>query len=416
MYFIYRLLSNIIAPVIRIIVFVRMKNSKEDPLRVKERFGIALKDRPEGDLIWFHAASVGESLSILTLIKTIKAKYEAVNILVTTSTLTSARMMESTLPDGCIHQFSVHDVNAWVKAFLHHWSPNLVFFVEQEIWPNMIKKIKQREVPFWLINASISQSSFEKWLIVKNFAKEVLMQFNGIFPKSKTDADRLKQLGLTNIMDIANLKYSSQPLSYKKEDLKELKGSIGKRHFWLATSTHPGEEALIEQAHKIILKQFPDALCIIAPRHPNRADRLSKELDLKTQQRSLKPKVIKDTQIYIADTMGELGLFYELANFAFVGGSLTPIGGHNIIEPAKQHCVAIVGPYVSNFQDLLEEFKNSKACITIENVDELAQIVIKYLKDDSKLKEISMNANELIENQTNIINTYMQLIEKHLRA
>ena len=339
----YRWLTDRLEKPLQKLVQNRIKQGKEDASRVDERYGHPGKARPKGKLIWLHAASVGEAQSALILIDTLLGRLNDVHILVTSGTKTSASLMEKKLPDRAFHQYYPLDHPAWVQRFLEHWKPNLVFWMESELWPNMLLNIHCRNIPAILVNARLSNTSFRRWNFFKNGAADILQTFSLILTQTARDSVRFQELGAGSVVVTDNLKYSARPLPCPEDAFKPLSAAIGARKTWLFASTHAGEEAMACRLHQILKNAYPDLLTIIAPRHPERGtdvDDLCKAQGLKTILRG-QDHALPDaeTDIYIANTLGELGLFYRLVPIACIGRSFSDDGGggHNPVEAAQLH-------------------------------------------------------------------------------
>lgn len=410
----YKLTSMIFATRAPSYLQKRIELGKEEPLRLTERYGIASKERPEGTLLWIHAASVGESRSIIALIHALTEKHLDWHILVTTGTLSSAKIIMNELPSNAIHQFLPLDVPVWVRMFLNHWRPDAIVWVEQEIWPNMLFEVHKRQIPAILANGRLTESSFNRWLWIKWMARDLLAPFKRIYAQSSYDGQRYEKLSGREILVKGNLKYAAEPLAYNPVLLDRLKQEIGDRPVWLASSTHLGEEHVIAQAHKMVLSQHPDAILVIVPRHPDRADQIVNdlnEIDLSVARRSNKESMTDDTQVYVADTFGELGLFYRLCNIVFLGGSLMPIGGHNMIEPAQLDCAILYGPHMENFQEVKEYFEKNNASIPIKNSNELGMQVLSLMGDPIKTATFAKAASDLITKEGKVLQDILKDVE-----
>ena len=392
----------------------RVRLGKENLERLKERQGypdtkvfkeVQGKGGEPVSLIWIHGASVGESLSALPLIKRLLIEDPLLRILVTTGTQTSARLLETKLPPRVVHQFIPLDVPAWIDHFLQMWRPRLVLWLESEIWPNTLCAIKDRQIPLVMVNGRMSPRSFKKWhRWGKTFIHPVLDCFDLCYVQSSEDEARFKRLGAPRVMLMPNLKMAAEPLDYDPQERQVLEDGLGTRPFWIAASTHETEEEHIMEAHRILKHSFPDLLTILIPRHPHRAQRLKEKFQpFFTQgmwaQRSLKESVCSMTEVYLVDTLGELGLFYSLgspANIVFVGGSLAPVGGHNIIEPAHFSSAILHGPFMENTQRISHLFQESHAALTVHNAEELAQAVKDLFENSPKRYALGEAAFRLI--------------------
>nr|MBP6986513.1 3-deoxy-D-manno-octulosonic acid transferase [Alphaproteobacteria bacterium] len=313
------------------------------------------------------------------------------------------------------HQYYPLDVRAWVSDFLNHWQPDMVLWVEQEIWPNMLHEIHQRQIPAILANGRLTEKSLKRWLWIKSFARNLLAPFRYIYAQSVLDGNRYEQLSGRSIKTQGNLKYAAAPLPYPPLTLDRLKKEIGDRPIWLAASTHLGEEFVIAEAHKLILTQHPDALLIIVPRHPDRGDQITQDLNdtlLNVSRRSYNEPVRADTQVYLADTFSELGLFYRLSRIAFIGGSLMPIGGHNLIEAAQLECAVLYGPHMHNFQEVRDLFEENNLSLTCTTAQELSISVLSYMDNPDRLEDITQSALGMMEKQGAVLQDLIQDVEQ----
>ena len=372
---IYKLLTKFAKPFILYHMRKRLRKGKEHPERIQERLGVITKPRPEGMLIWVHGASVGESLSTLPLIKRLQQNFPDAYFLITTGTVSSAHILHQHMSDRCIHQFIPIDLPEVVSTFLNHWRPDLVLWVESDLWPNMLWGIQKSGVKAFLINGRLSDQSYKVWRYVKFFAKSILGAFRHIYAQSVDQASRFKTLEAKSVSALGNLKFSVPPLMFDEQELKALQGAIGARTIFLAASTHEGEEDVVIKAHQILKKTFQNILTLIAPRHPHRADSIEQMihthgLDAARRTKGLLPT--EKTDVYVCDTLGEMGLFYQLSPVVFLGGSLVPIGGHNVIEPAHFACAILHGPNGQNFQETTDLFERSQAMIKVTSAEEIA--------------------------------------------
>ncbi len=408
---IYRVVTALIGPIVyRIFQFNRLSNGKESPLRYMERRGITDHQRPSGKVVWFNAASNGESLAALAMIEILRAHYPQVYFLITSGTLTSAKILEGRMGENVFHQFVPYDVPQWINRFLDHWKPDIFIGIESELWPNLILMTAERQIPLVLLNACMSEQSMKNWQKSPESIKTILENFNLILAQSLTQANRLKALGAQNLEALGNIKFASPPLKYSDCDLQQFESQIGKRPVWLAASTHEGEEQFILEAHKRMQHDFPQLLTIIVPRHPQRAASLItlfQNQNISFRQRSAEELIHDDTQIYLADTSGELGLFYRLSEIVFMGGSLTPIGGHNLIEPALLDCVIVHGPHMFNQKEMVQLFTNAQAVFEVNTAAELAK-TIKELMSDSDLRQ------QLKDRARSVAGSQHQILEKAL--
>lgn len=411
----YRILSVLLFPFIEIYLFWRVYKKKEDKMRLRERFGKPTQPRPQGDLIWIHAVSVGETNSALIFVDELFKKFPQSAVLFTTTTLTSASIIQSKISSfkgKVIHQFLPIDSLFCVRDFLQYWQPSKVFFIESEIWPNLIFEARALGAKIFLINARMSEKSTRHWLHAKSFGLKIFDQFDAIFAQSKEDQKRFTNLTENEVFCYGNLKSQARDLVFNEDEIALLKNQIGDRKFWLAVSTHKGEEEIILKTHRNLKGYFPDILTILIPRHPNRCEEIKSLFDgIKFAQRSKNQKITDTTEIYLADTLGELGNFYQLADFVFLGGSLLPIGGHNPFEPIKSKCAVISGPHVFNFQEIYEHLKAHKACVFVNAAEDLTRRIADFLSDPNKPKALAALGLETILESENIAEKIVKQIE-----
>lgn len=359
----------------------RLKAGKEDPDRFAERFGEASLPRPKGPLIWFHAASVGESLSLLELLRVLRKTRPELTLLVTTGTRSSAELLARRLPKGVLHQFVPVDLPKAVERFLDHWRPDLALLTESEIWPRLMRAVHQRGCPLLLLNGRMSAKSARIWCRLRGSGPQIFGLFARLFVQDDTLAVRFITAGAPSgrITVTGSLKEGAIPLPDAPEERSVLAKAIGNRPVWVAASTHPGEEEILAEAHRIARQSLPDLLLILVPRHPERGPELAKMLaadGINVALRSAQEPPQTRTQIYVADTFGELGLWYRLTNIAFLGGSLTDVGGHNPFEPAALGAAILHGPNVASFTDIYQRLGAGGATQQITDAPDLARAVL----------------------------------------
>lgn len=392
-------------PLIAVCLAIRKAKGKEDLTRFPERMGYAGKPRPDGRLIWIHGASVGETLSALPLINKLSELYPAVRIMVTSGTLTSADLMAKRLPANAFHQFVPVDTPAAVKRFVDYWKPDAALWIESEFWPNLLSEIAAHKIPLILINGRVSDRSFERWRKFPAFCRELQGLFTKSFGQTDEDARRLRVLGAKDAACVGNLKFAAGDLPYDADEFAKLEKQIANRPCWIAASTHEGEEeqlAFVQNALKT-----KNALMILAPRHPKRGDEIEKLLKpagLSVARRSRGEDIAPDTAVYLADTIGEMGLFYRLAQIAFVGGSLVAFGGQNIIEPARLGKAVVCGKYMMNFKEIVAKAVAAGALTVVEDKKELAQTLDALFENEGILKSKRENARRFALNQADVLN------------
>src|SRR5258705_7680034 len=327
---VYRKLSTAMVPLAPALIKRRLKQGKEDPERVGERRGLSPDTRPHGPLVWIHGASVGEVLAAAALIERLRALN--LRILLTSGTVTSAAIVAKRFPADIIHQYVPYDSPRYVARFLDHWRPSLALFIESDLWPNLILSSAARRLPMVLINGRMSQRSFPRWRRVSGTISALLGTFDVCLAQSQTDAERFAALGCRNVVTTGNLKLDVPAPPADAAKLDRLMSVTRGRPSIVAASTHPGEEEMLVEAHKTLAGFFPSLLTVIVPRHPDRGEagaRLVAASGLHVAQRSRQELPTATTDIYVADTMGEMGLFYRLAPIEFMGGSLVEHGGQN---------------------------------------------------------------------------------------
>jgi 3-deoxy-D-manno-octulosonic-acid transferase len=409
----YRAATTLGEPLIRGYLRHRQRRGREDSARCGERIGIASAPRPDAPLVWLHAASVGESLSVLRLIGRLADERPDLGLLVTTGTVTSAGIMASRLPARAIHQYVPVDRLPWIRRFLDYWRPSLVLWVESEFWPNLVTEIAARGIPMVLLNARISPRSHRGWKRWPRTIARLLDCFDLCLAQSPADRDKLLDLGARTVKCPGNLKFAAEALPVDAAALDALKADIGNRPRWIAASTHPGEEDAAAAAHRLLRQGRPGLLTIIVPRHPARGPGIAEELrarGFRTQLRSAGGRVNDATELYIADSVGELGLFYRLCPIAFVGGSLVPHGGQNVLEPAKLGCAVLHGPHMFNFEEIAGGMRRAGAATEIADAAGLAEAVAARLDDAALLRAQVDAATRFADAQQGILDSVMDEI------
>jgi 3-deoxy-D-manno-octulosonic-acid transferase len=384
----YRSLTTLVGPLVILYLLRRMARGKEDRARFAERRGTAGRERPEGPLVWVHAASIGEAVSMLALIDEIVAMHPALSVLVTTGTVTSARLLATRLPEGrAFHQYVPVDRPAYVRRFLDHWHPDLALWVESELWPNLVTATQMRGVPLLLVNGRMSQRSFARWQRWPGIINPVIGAFDLCLAQDAVQAERLRQLGARRALSVGNLKAAAGPLPVSEAELAQLAAQAAGRPLWLAASTHEGEEAIAAEVHRRLRRRWPDLLTIIVPRHPGRAAAIAallRQRELRVARRSAAEAIDASVDIYLGDTLGELGLFYRLAGIAFIGGSIVPSGGHNPLEAALLDCAVLHGPDMSNCAAIARDLATAGAALTVRNAEEFAAALARLLADPAE--------------------------------
>lgn len=396
----------------------RLAAGKEEKSRLNERFGLSDKEREDKRLVWFHAASVGESIAILPLINRFLRDYKDIQIMVTTGTVTSAEMMKKRLPEGAFHQYTPMDNPVWVNNFLDHWQPDFVIWTESELWPSMLSEIKSRNIPAILLNVRMSYKSFKRWSYAKATAVKILSAFKECIGP-RTEVEKLQKLGYENVKVIDNLKYCTPAQAYEEKSLLDLTNATVGKKILLWSATHKGEEEIAVSIHKKLSAEIDNLLTIILPRHPNRKDEI---VDMLKQQgmnyscRSEGKLPTAENNIYVADTMGETGLFYKLCGICVMGGTFVDVGGHNIIEPAHYACKIFYGPQIFNFATIHEDFTARGASVQVQTEDEMAKELLTALKNPEHFAKMGEEAHKLAKEKESIIDNIMKEISPYMES
>jgi 3-deoxy-D-manno-octulosonic-acid transferase len=408
-------------PFLELLLKMRMRRGKEDPARLPERMGSPSRARPQGRVVWVHAASVGEAQSAMILINAMGGLGENINVLVTTGTTTSATLMERRLPAFAFHQYVPLDHPVWVGNFLNHWKPDLALWMESELWPNTLLALKERNIPAVLINARLSDKSFRNWSYAKDAAQKVIGCFGLIFAQTEKDASHYRALGAKNVTVSDNIKYSAAPLPHDEIALSALKLSIGERRVWVYASTHAAEEALSCRVHKTLKEKIPDLLTIIVPRHPQRREEIAGvcfengvKFTLRSNNTAL-PAI--DDDIYIVDTLGELGLFYTLCDIAMIGRSFSDDGGggHNPVEAAQLGCAVITGPNNQYQRQIYDDMQDGGAVIQVGSEEELVGVLDGLFSNPEKLAQIKNQTENFTACKVHVIDRVLEHLSPFLR-
>jgi 3-deoxy-D-manno-octulosonic-acid transferase len=394
----YQLASAAGSPIAPQVLARRLTRGKEHPERLSERRGETSLTRPQGPLIWVHGASVGEMLAVVPLIERLRAQDFAV--LVTSGTVTSAALAEQRLPDGAIHQFIPLDAPRFVRRFLDHWRPDLALFVESDLWPNLILSCAERRIPMIVVNGRLSERSFNRWRLVPGAIAALLSRFDLCLTQSAADAERYAQLGAPRVISTGNLKLDVPAPPVDEAALARLKEIIGTRPVVAAASTHPGEETAIITSHRRLRAKFPTLLTIIAPRHPGRGESIAAIANvagLATALRSHRAQPMPDIGVYVADTLGELGLIYRLAPIVFMGGSLATHGGQNPIEAIRLGAAVVHGPHVWNFAEIYATLDAEHGAIAVADEETLTVRLGEWLAKPAARRAVADAAAGTVE-------------------
>lgn len=407
----YRYLTDFSILVLRWYLKSRLRRGKEEYSRLNERFGEPSLMRRPGPLLWLHAASIGESLSVIPLIEVLLDTWPSLSVLITTVTVPAAKVLTDYLPSSRIyHQYIPLDRLVFFQRFLDYWHPDLVLWTESEFWPNAILSTRSYGIPMILVNGRLSERSFRRWkLFWPQGIRSMLACFELCLCQTQQDCHRLIALGAQRVDCVGNLKFSNQPLPVNPEALMLAQYNITANRWpvWLAASTHAGEEIIVGHIHKNLVKKcYPRLLTIVVPRHPARGVSIASELrsiGLNVARRSTGETVQPETAIYIADTFGELGLFFRLAPLTFLGKSLVARGGQNPLEPARLGCAVLFGPHMSNFLDISAKMVSVGAARTVSNAAHLEETVETLLGDLATCTTMGMAGRELASAETTVL-------------
>lgn len=411
----YRRLSAALTPLAPVLIRQRLKKNKEDPARLDERRGISQIERPAGPLVWIHGASVGEALAAAALIERLRAL--GMRILLTSGTVTSAEIIAKRFPADIIHQYIPYDSPRFVARFLDHWKPSLALFIESDLWPNLIIAAAKRRLPMVLINARMSQRSFPRWQKFSATIGALLGRFETCLAQSETDAERFSALGARSVRVTGNLKLDVQAPPGDAAKLDKLMAVTRGRPIIVASSTHPGEEEIILETHKTLTSFFPKLLTVIVPRHAHRGADIAQMIAASGAQVALRSREElphAGTDIYVADTMGELGLFYRLSPVVFIGGSLVPHGGQNPIEAVKLGASVVHGPHVFNFTDVYEALDGAGGAKLADSSEQLVKQLGQMLGNDAARDAAIEAGHRVVERLGGALDRTLHALEPYL--
>ena len=413
----YRRIMPFSAPFLRLLIAYRVWKGREEPKHKSEREGVATIAAPKGTILWVHAASVGEMQSILPLVRRVLEMNPQLSCLVTTVTVTAARMVRALKDPRILHQYVPFDCPAWVGAFLDHWKPGAAVWVESELWPNTLDAIKARGIPLVMVNGRVSARSAGRWSRHEpRGARRIMGLFDAVLAQSDGDAARLNGLGASGVVVAGNMKYSRPVLPYDEAALSVLQERIGARPVVLFASTHDGEEEMAARIYAGLAAKYPNLLFVIMPRHATRGDQIASQMedeDLIVTRRSKGQQISEATNIYLADTMGEPGVFFRLAPIVYIGNSLisSPGGGHNPIEAAQLGCAIIYGPHMWNFAQIDESLRAANAALLVHRENELARAIDQLLANPAKVAALGGAAKGFVDAQNGVLDK----VAAHLR-
>ncbi|WP_336486210.1 3-deoxy-D-manno-octulosonic acid transferase [Methylobacterium nigriterrae] len=368
----------------------RSRRGKEEPGRLPERRGLPGRARPVGSLAWMHGASIGEALSLIGLVEGMIAR--GFSVLVTTGTRSAAELVGRRLPAGAVHQYMPLDAPRWVERFLDHWQPDLALIAESEIWPNTVVALHAREIPLLLVNARMSERSFRGWERAPRTAQTLLARIAVCLAQTKDDAERFARLGAPRVSVAGNLKFDAAVPPADRQQIAYLGGMIGERPVWVAASTHPGEDEMVAQAHAALKPRLPGLLTIVVPRHPRRGEDVAAcavAAGLRPARRAAGGRPHPSIDLYVADTIGELGLFYRLSPLVYLGGSLVPHGGQNPIEPVRLDTAVMHGPHTHNFTQVYRALDGAGGALPVADGAELTASVGDLLSDPRRIRTMA---------------------------
>lgn len=412
---IYRFVSYLMYPFVRVLLYRRKLRGKEDIVRGKERMGYYKTARPKGRLIWLHGASVGECLSMMPLVNYLVTLKDT-TVMVTSGTVTSAALMEKRLPKGAFHQYAPVDLPMYTRRFIQHFRPDIAFFFESDFWPNMLQDAHKAGIPMILLNGRISDKSFKAWQRVPFFIRPMLKLFTFGLGQTQEDARRMKVLGFSNTDCVGNIKFSAVPAPFDPAEVEKMLSSVQGRFVWVAGSTHDDEEMQAVAVHKALSQKYPNLLTVIVPRHPNRCDELEAKmtaLGLCVHRRSKGQDLNAD--IFLGDTIGEMGLFYRLSPLVFVGGSLVEFGGQNMLEPMRIGACTIIGPYAFNFKEIVARAQDQNALIVVKDKDELSAVLTDLYEHPVKAEQIRRTGQSFANGETQVLQRVIDVLTPFLK-
>ena len=413
----YNWITWLAQPMAPLLLSYRERSGREDRSRRGERLGISSQSRPDGPLVWVHAASVGETNAVLPLMDAVRQERPDIRFLLTTGTTTSAKMAADRLAKTDIHQFVPLDSPTFVRRFLDHWRPDFAVFTESDLWPNLVSACAGRGIKLALVNARMSDRSYRRWKWAKQGARCLFGVFDVVLAQNDMMAERFSEFGAERVLSIGNLKMDAPSLPVDRALLGELEKAVNGRPVFLAASTHPGEEDEIGHVHRQLQHQLPNLLTIIAPRHPQRGPSIAedmKTLGLRVSERSMGLMPSAQTDVYIADTIGELGTLYALAKVVFMGGSLVPRGGQNPVEPIKLGAPVLMGPHWFNFSDACHTLLEHGGMVQVAGRDQLANAAFTLLSDDVEAHKVRNGAQDALASMTGALGRTVDTLREHL--
>ena len=411
---IYRFLIYLLLPIIKLNFYLRTIKNKEEKGRLQERFGISNNLRPKGNLIWIHATSLGELNSVKSLIEKLLYNH---NILLTTNTITAYQLSKKIFKNSIIHQYAPFDYEKWVINFLDHWKPNLVIWVESDLWPNTIKNISKRKIKMILLNLRISPKSINRWIYFKKFFNNLMHCFDKVYVQSEYELKKIKKLTSKDLKYIGNLKLTVSSSNQVNQNINLVKIKESKKNIILLASTHHNEEYKILKKLKEIYKKNNNFSIIVIPRHPNR----TKDVFKVAKNFFPKTKIIDnfnlniETNCSIINSLGEMPKYYQISDIVVLGGSFIDAGGHNPIEPANNKCAILTGPSLFNWQNLYDEMYEEDILIVCKNLNELSNRLSNLLIDGKLQDKYKIKALKFSEKENNILEKLFSDINPFLK-
>ncbi len=397
MILIYRTLINLILIISPLIILLRLFKKKEDFIRFREKLGFFTKNKSKGKLIWFHGASVGEFQSIVPLLEKLGKSKKISQILITSNTLSSSKVISKMKLKKISHQFFPIDSDLIIKKFINHWRPSVALFIDSEIWPNTLINLNKEKIPTILINARITRKSYDKWIKLKNFSKIIFNKFDLCLSSNKETVSFLKKLGAKNIKYFGNLKYSQSENDKIEIDSQTIK-FISRKNVWCASSTHNSEEEFVGLVHNKLKKKIKNLLTVIIPRHIDREEKIKDQLSnlgLKVHVHEPKTIIQQDTDVYLVNSFGKTKSFYSVIKNVFLGGSIIKHGGQNPLEAVRYNCNILHGPNVSNFGEIYKFLNKQKISKKVLNLNQTVNVLRKLFNSKKSQKNIKVKINKI---------------------
>ncbi|AFX99576.1 3-Deoxy-D-manno-octulosonic-acid transferase family protein [Candidatus Endolissoclinum faulkneri L2] len=414
---IYKAIATLLGLFLDVYFRLKVLQGKENKARLEERRGIATQSRPSGRLIWLHAVSVGEAAALLALIKILHDTKPWVTLLLTTSTVTSGNFICKLLPEGVIHQFIPIDRLAWVERFLDYWRPDLAIWMESDLWPTMVSEADRRGIHMVIVSGRLSFGTFQRWKSIGNLAKPLFGAFDLVLAANHEQVKRFLALGCVDVRYVGNLKDSIVPPKVDIKIATTLRNAIAGRPVWLAASTHRGEDAIVFDAHAQIVKSKPNLLTVIVPRHTNRSDEIAcmaERNGLSLARRSANQPIKERTSVYLADTMGEIAIFYSVIPITFLAGSMVKVGGHNPMEASYCGTALIFGPLIANNRESADALLAAGGAREVNDAGSLAKTVRDLLDDPVTTSKMGACARRVAMARAIKINFILEALEPML--